>query len=200
MKTGKEQEKEIKDLKFENVKLKESLKIAEVEIEKLTRDFKLEKAALSTPNNPTKIVEPIETKNPFDVLAEQNIVKKPHFNKQNKVAKDKSVDKKVTKIDPRNYRETFKDFLEQYRDETLEEPKYLWVAKQLIKNNHNMFHVYMNDIKKFNTNLAGFMKAQYLEPGSRLNLSLETAELIIEVIAEQKLGVLPQGLYFSLIK
>ena len=104
---------------------------------------------------------------------------------------EKAVEGKLPKVDCINYQEAFKDFLENFKEKSEICPKYLLVARQMISNNYNMFHIQLNDIRKFNPNLAGFVRAQ------NQNLSLEIIQKFIE---DKKIGVLKTGLYLNLIK
>ena len=102
----------------------------------------------------------IETNNNFDVLAEPTI---NAFKVDQKVlAKDvKLVEPKLPKIDCDNYKVAFKDFIENFRENTSESPKYLLVATQMMNNSYNMFHMDLKDIKKFNPSLGLFVVAQH---------------------------------------
>ena len=107
---------------------------------------------------------------------------------------EKAVEGKLPKVDCINYQEAFKDFLENFKEKSEIFPKYLLVAKQMISNNYNMFHIQLNDIRKFNPNLAGFVRAQ------NQNLSIEMTKIIQKFIEDKKIGVLKTGLYLNLIK
>ena len=104
---------------------------------------------------------------------------------------EKAVEGKLPKVDCTNYQKAFKDFLENFKEKSENCPKYLLVARQMISNNYSMFHIQLNDNRKFNPNLASFVRAQ------NQNLSLEIIQKFIE---DKKIGVLKTGLYLNLIK
>ena len=135
-----------------------------------------------------KIEYNVEIKNNFELLAEP---KTETFNCKQDVPAIASEDQ-PPKIDENNYKEYLKYFLENFRENGSETPKYQLVAMHLMNNNHNMFHVHLRDVKQFNRNLGGFMVAQYR------NLSSEFAKISQKFIEDLDLGVLKHGLYFSL--
>ena len=83
--------------------------------------------------------------------------------------------------------------MENFKEKSEIGPKYLLVAKEMMSNNYNMFHIQLNDIRKFNPNLAGFVRAQ------NQNLCLEMTKIIRTFIEDLNLGVLKTGLYLNLI-
>ena len=135
-----------------------------------------------------KIEYNVEIKNNFELLAEP---KTETFNCKQDVPAIASEDQ-PPKIDENNYKEYLKYFLENFRENGSETPKYQLVAMHLMNNNHNMFHVHLGDVKQFNRNLGGFMVARYR------NLSSEFAKISQKFIEDLDLGVLKHGLYFSL--
>ena len=110
-------------------------------------------------------------KNIFTVLDEDS-----NQNTKPTEAKVKATNEKLSKVYETNFKKAFHDFLENFVEPFSELPKYHMVAKQMIKNNYNMFHVSYDDIKKFNINLAGFLSAQ------KINFNLD----IIASIKDQK--------------
>ena len=197
VKNIKKLEKDVKTLKHKNEQASENLEKAEHEVDILTREkIKVEKQSVLSNYKSTKVIEDIEhnieTNNPFEVLAEPNIEASNSDKQKVHAQSDKAADVKPPKIDRSNYRKAFTDFLENYGEKSLEPPKYLVVAKQMVQNNYNMFQMQLKDIKKFNPNLAGFMAAEHR------NLSSEITGIIKKFIEGQNGVVLKHGLYFNL--
>ena len=98
----------------------------------------------------------IETNNNFECLAEPKIEaskeRKPNV---------PAVDCKLAKIDYNNYTEALTDFFENFRETSTEAPKYVVIARKMMKNKYNMFHMDLKDIRKFNHNLGGFLVAHH---------------------------------------
>ena len=109
-------------------------------------------------------------------------------------AKLNDADCKLPKVDYYNYKDAFKDFLQNFKEEPCDDPKYQVVASQMMQNQYNMFHVHLKDIRKFSPNLGGFVAAQHK------NLDREFSEIIKNFIEDLDLGALMHGLYFNLNK
>ena len=97
---------------------------------------------------------------------------------------------KQSKIDFENFKDVFIDFLENFRENALDPPKYLQVVTKMMENNYNIFHMYLKDIRKFNSNLGGFVACH-----SR-KIESDIAEIIKKYIEDHDLGVLKHGLHF----
>ena len=132
----------------------------------------------------------IETNNNFKVLDEENI--QTAISEQKVVAKHNNSDCKHPKVDNYNYKDAFKDFLQNFKEESCDDPKYQAVASRMMQNQYNMFHVHLKDIRKFNSNLGGFVAEQHK------NLDLDFTEIIKNFIEDLGLGTLMHGLYFNL--
>ena len=133
----------------------------------------------------------IETNNNFDVLAEPT-VEASQVDQEVLAKNEKSVEIKPPKIDCDNYRVVFKDFLENFRENPSESPKYKLVATQMMHNSFNMFHMDLKDIEKFNPSLGLFVVVQHRK------LRSEITTLIQNFIGELDLGDLKHGLYFHI--
>ena len=98
----------------------------------------------------------IKTWNSFENLKDS----KSRESKLETMENDSSLsDLKRSKISCINYREAFQDFLRNFKDKPTEPAKYQSVAKLMMQKKYNMFHIDLKDMRKFNPNLAGFMKA-----------------------------------------
>ena len=131
----------------------------------------------------------VKTSNAFELLGEPSI----DASKVKESVLDK-LDSKPTKIDFENYQEAFEDFITNFKEDPSETPKYLTVATEMMKNNFNMFHVKLKDIRKYNPNLGGFVAEQYLKISEILR------KILKNYIENRKLGALNHDLYFNLIE
>ena len=91
-----------------------------------------------------------------------------------------------------NYVEAFTDFLENFCDEASDTPKYRDFGKDMMKNNCNVFHIKLKDVRKFSRNLGGFMAANYQV------LEKEFAAIIQIFLEKLELGDLRHGLHVYL--
>ena len=89
------------------------------------------------------------------MLDEQKVSK--NCNKKVLVENEKNIVRVLPDIDCQNYKAVFKDFLQNFTAESSESPKYQMVAIQIMNKIYNMFHVHLEDIKKFNCNLGRFV-------------------------------------------
>ena len=130
----------------------------------------------------------IETNNNFECLAEPEIEASKDRKPNVPVVDCKLA--KIDKIDYDNYTEALLDFFENFRETSTETPKYVVIAGKMMKNKHNVFHMDLKDIRKFNHNLGGFLAAHHR------NIESDVTKLIEKFIKDQDLGVLCHGLYF----
>ena len=128
----------------------------------------------------------IETNNNFECLAE------PRIDASEKCPNDPAVNFNLAKISLNNYSEALVDFLQNFREISTEPPKYVLIARKMMRNKYNMFHMDLKDIRKFNHNLGGFVAANHRK------LESEITQLIDKFIQDQELGVLCHGLYFNI--
>jgi hypothetical protein len=56
------------------------------------------------------------------------------------------------------------------------------VATKMMTKQFNVFHLYLSDVRKFNSNLGGFLAAEYLKHDGELS------SIVREYIEELKLG------------
>ena len=104
-----------------------------------------------------------------------------------------TVDSKPTKIDFENFQEAFQNFINDFKEDPSEPPKYLTVATEMMKNNFNMFHVKLKDIRKFNPNLGGFVANEHKKISETLRKMLK------DYVENLNLGALKHDLYFNLV-
>ena len=107
--------------------------------------------------------------------------------------KNKAKEEKIPKINQENYEPAFKDFLQNFKENLSDSPKYPDVAKQMIQRGFNTFHINLKDVRSFNPNLGGFL-AQNCR-----NLFSEVSRLVQTFIEGLNLGELKNGLYLILI-
>ena len=131
----------------------------------------------------------IETNNNFKVLSEASKFRLRVIDKAND---SEAEHVKSPKIDQNNFKEAFEEFLEKFKKEPQQAPKYCMVATEMSKNGYNMFHVQLRDIRNFSPNLGGFMAAQHKTLGN------EITSIIQKFIKDLGLGVPKHGLYFNL--
>ena len=128
----------------------------------------------------------IETNNNFKILDESE-------NIESRASDEEKVEEKVPKINLENYEAAFKDFLQNFKENLSDSPKYPDVAKQMMHKGYNMFHVSLKDVRSFNPNLGGFLNQNHI------NLDSEITKIVQSFIKELNLGDLKHGLYFLLI-
>ena len=127
----------------------------------------------------------IETNNNFKVLDDSE-------NNESRASDEEKVEEKVPKINLENYEATFKDFLQNFKENLSDSPKYPDVAKQMMQKGYNVFHVSLKDVRSFNPNLGGFLNQ------NRINLDLEITKIVRSFIKGLNLGDLNHGLYIIL--
>lgn len=135
----------------------------------------------------------IETNNPFEKLEFEEVITNPE--KKVKVLEiNESSDKSPSEINCSNYKEYFMDFLINFKEEPMDSFKYQERAAEMMSKNHNVFHVYLRDVLKFNLCLGKFVGTQFI------SLDRELTGVIQGFIESLQLGVLKHGLHILLIK
>ena len=86
------------------------------------------------------------------------------------------------------------DFLINFKEEPMDSFKYQVRAAEMMSKNHNVFHVYLRDVLKFNFCLGKFVGTKYI------SLDREITEIIQGFIESLQLGVMKHGLHILLIK
>ena len=109
-----------------------------------------------------EIVYNVETNNNFEALT--NPIKSSTASSD-----DRFVGPRFPHIDQSNYKEFLKHFLEQYKEIGSDEPKYPEAVKTMMKHGHNIFHISLLDLGKFNLNLKGFIAAQQKNLSKEIN-------------------------------
>ena len=133
-----------KDLEKKNKEFAKEVKKSEV----LAENLLLTEARLSNLKFEEKGVYNVETNNNFEILDEKNKVKSESKDKDNGKQKETK-----TKVDHSNYKECLKNFLENYREHSNDDPKYKEAAMKMLDKGHNIFHISLLDVGLYDTNL-----------------------------------------------
>jgi hypothetical protein len=81
-----------------------------------------------------------------------------------------------------NYRAPFKEFLRSFKESSIDKGcKYSSVSTKMMAKQFNVFHLYFNDVRKFNSNLGWFSAAEYVKHDGELS------SIVKEYIEELKL-------------
>ena len=102
-----------------------------------------------------KLFYNIETNNNFEMLGKEKYT-------DSEATKDKE-EVKDNKVDHSNYKGFLKIFLENFKENPDDEPKYPQAALKMLEKGHNIFHVSLLDIGLFNPNLKAFLNRQSRE-------------------------------------
>ena len=171
-KLGKEakiHEKEIYNLETENENLKISnKKVKALKKENATLVAKIANREIGDMATPVVekdvIIYKVETNNNFDILG----------NQVNTSVNDATEEEKTLelKVNPSNYKKNLISFLENFKENESELPKYPKDVKFVIEKGYNVFHISLLDIGNFDPNLKGFMARHHK------NLSTEILDLV----------------------
>ena len=96
----------------------------------------------------------VETNNNFEALA---IDPTDHENKDATPKKKEEEVPKDENLDFQNYKEKLGEFIENYRENDEEEPKYFQPMKNMIVKEWNIFHISLLDVGKYNPCLKNFL-------------------------------------------
>ena len=145
---------------------KEDIKKRDVELakvykqsKKLNEDLVLAEAQLENlKTSEQNVIYNVETNNNFEVLC------KPKSKCESLEFKTIEVEEQVKKVDKSDYKEYLKNLLENFKENpTDDEPKYASAAVKMIQMGHNIFHVSLLDVGKYNPNLKAFLSCQSRE-------------------------------------
>ena len=106
------------------------------------------------------------------------------------------------KVDFQNYESAVKVFLETFKENSSDEAlKYSEVAKVFMTKGYNFFHVVLQDIRKSNPKLAGFLSAEYKWGNSNFRtIDTTLAKIVRKFVSDLKLGEPQNGLHFCLVR
>ena len=113
-----------------------------------------------------------------------------------------SVPPKPTKISKDNFQVPFKEFLRNFKEDPLQEcTKYSSVATKMMTKQFNVFHLYLKDVRRFNSNLGGFLAAHAsLECPEYVKHDKDLSRIVTEYIEELELGEPKHGVIVMIIK
>ena len=147
---------EIKQCKDEAKKKDEELIKESKRSKTLSENLNLAEAQLENTKHQEKdLVYNVEINNNFETL-----------HKHADADAENTINKKEGKrkfVDHSNYKGFLKDFLENFKENLGEEPKYPKAALKMIENGHNIFHVSLLDVGLYNPNLKAFLNGHSRE-------------------------------------